>query len=265
MCTLITFHRCIPGAPLVVAANRDEYRERPAEGPALRDTAAGRVAAPRDLRAGGTWLGVNRHGTFAALTNRPSACVDPMRRSRGLLVLDALGTAKASEAAEWLNGLPAGAYNPFNLFVADANDAYVAVYEQAVRVDGLESGVHVIGNADPDAREVPKIDRLMRRAERAARAEPEAVLDELAAICRAHDGSDGPLSDTCIHVGDDASGYGTRSSTLLWLGEPGLRSEWRFADGPPCETVYEDRSRLLHELGLGPGCDGAVRKEGRIS
>ena len=251
MCTLITFHRCIPGAPLVVAANRDEYRERPAEGPELRDTAAGRVAAPKDLRAGGTWLGVNRFGTFAGLTNRATACADPTRRSRGLLVLDALGPAKASEAAQWLSGLPAGRYQPFNLFVADANDAYVAVYEETVRVARLEPGVHVIGNGDPDARDVPKIDRLTRSAERAARAEPDAVLDELAVICRAHDGRDGPLSDTCIHLGDGASGYGTRSSTLLWLGEPGMRSEWRFADGPPCETEYEDRSRLLHELGLG--------------
>lgn len=254
MCTLITLHRCVPGAPLVVAANRDEYRERPAEGPALRETAAGVVvAAPRDLRAGGTWLGVNRHGVFAALTNRPTACADPTRRSRGLLVMDALGAAKASEAAEWLSGLPDAAYNPFNLFVADAHDAYVAVYEEAVRVGSLEPGVHVIGNADPDDRDVAKIGRLLAKAERAATAEPEAVLDELAAICRGHDGSDGPLSDTCIHLGDEARGYGTRSSTLLWLGRPGTRSEWRFADGPPCETAYEDRSRLLHELGFTAG------------
>ena len=46
------------------------------------------------------------------------------------------------------------------------------------------------------------------------------------------------------------AGYGTRSSTLLRLGEPGTRSEWRFADGPPCETDYEDRSFLLREPGF---------------
>ena len=53
-----------------------------------------------------------------------------------------------------------------------------------------------------------------------------------------------------IHLGSER-GYGTRSSTLLWLGEPGTRSEWRFAEGAPCETEYEDRSELLRELGLG--------------
>ena len=251
MCTLIALHRCVPGAPLVVAANRDEYHERPAEGPALRETPAGLVAAPRDLRAGGTWLGLNRHGTFAAITNRPTACLDPTRRSRGLLVMDALAWAKASDAAEWMSGLQSGLYNPFNLLVADAEHACVAVYEEWVRVERLEPGVHVIGNADPDDRAVPKIDRLLARVEQAARGEPERLLDELAAVCAGHDGDDGPLADTCIHLGSERGGYGTRSSTLLWLGEPGGRSEWRFAAGAPCRTEYEDCSKLLHGLGLG--------------
>lgn len=248
MCTLITLHRCVPGAPLVVAANRDEYHERPAEGPALR--AGGRIVAPRDLRAGGTWLGVNAHGTFAALTNRPAACVDAERRSRGLLVMDALGFAKAAEAVEWMRALPAGRYNPFNLLVADTENAYVAMYEETVRVEVLEPGAHVIGNADPDDRAVPKVARILSEVERARFGPAEALLDRLATICRSHEGGDGPLSDTCIHLGRDGAGYGTRSSTLLRLGEPGTRSEWRFADGPPCETDYEDRSFLLREPGF---------------
>ena len=47
MCTLIALHRCVPGAPLVIAANRDEYLDRPAEPPALRDdtTSGCRVVA----------------------------------------------------------------------------------------------------------------------------------------------------------------------------------------------------------------------------
>ncbi|MDH5307695.1 MAG: NRDE family protein, partial [Myxococcales bacterium] len=38
MCTVIALHRCVPGFPLVLAANRDEFFERPAEGIALRET-----------------------------------------------------------------------------------------------------------------------------------------------------------------------------------------------------------------------------------
>ena len=103
MCTLIVLHRCVPGSPLVIAANRDEYLDRPATPPALReDLGAGRVAAPVDERAGGTWLGLNAAGLFAAITNRPTRRPDPTRRSRGLLVLDALaeGDEAAAPAAE---------------------------------------------------------------------------------------------------------------------------------------------------------------------
>jgi len=260
MCTLIALHRCIPGAPLVVAANRDEYLDRPAQGPAVRPGPAGPVAAPLDLRAGGTWYGVNARGAFAGVTNRPTARPDPARRSRGLLVLDALAYGKAAEAADALSRLPAGAYNPFNLLLADAEDVFTLVYEDAPRVVALEPGVHVVGNVDPDDRDVPKVDRLLRRAERAAREQPGDVLDALADVCRGHDGGNGPLSDTCIHAG----GYGTRSSTLLWLGEPATRSEWRFADGPPCTTAYDDVSHLLHELGLGPVVTGTTKRGHRL-
>ena len=80
MCTLIALFRCFDGAPLVVAANRDEFHDRPAEGPALRWTEAGAIVAPHDVRAGGTWLGLNAAGVFAAVTNRPCEAPDPERR-----------------------------------------------------------------------------------------------------------------------------------------------------------------------------------------
>ena len=47
MCTLIALHRCYPDASLVVAANRDEYLDRPAEGPALRALGDERATAQR--------------------------------------------------------------------------------------------------------------------------------------------------------------------------------------------------------------------------
>ena len=82
MCTLIALHRCVPGLPLVIAANRDEFFERPASGPALRDTATGPIIAPVDRRAGGTWLGLNPAGVFAAVTNRP--CPEPCRHGKSV-------------------------------------------------------------------------------------------------------------------------------------------------------------------------------------
>ncbi|MCE7958558.1 MAG: hypothetical protein DYH06_11570, partial [Acidobacteria bacterium ACB2] len=85
MCTLVALHRCVPGAHLWVAANRDEFLARPAAGPALRDGRAGAIVAPLDLQAGGTWWGLNAQGVFAAVTNRPAPRPDPALRSRGQL------------------------------------------------------------------------------------------------------------------------------------------------------------------------------------
>ena len=242
MCTLIALHRCFPDSPLVIAANRDEYLDRPAEPPALRRAGPRAVLSPRDVRAGGTWLGLNDAGLFAALTNRPCPSPDATRRSRGLLVDDVLARGDAREAAALLTRIPAAAYNPFNLFVSDGRDAFVAVYEGAVRVATLEPGAHVIGNADPDDRRVPKIARLLAEAERVAAGSAVHALDALAARCRVHGAGASPFEDTCIHAG----GYGTRSSTLLRL--DAASPELRFADGPPCETRYDDLTPLLREL-----------------
>lgn len=245
MCTLIALHRCIVGAPLVIAANRDEFLERPAEGPALRETASGRIVAPRDMRAGGTWLGVNAHGVVAAVTNRRCARPDLSRRSRGLVVLDALGSGSAAEAADALEGLPIDAYNPFNLLLADALSAHVVGYEgKAERID-LEPGVHVIGNGHPLAPRSPKLARVRRAAGLAGAAGPSGVLDLFARICRDHDG-DEPVDSTCVHAGP----YGTRSSILLRVGGDGP-GELRFAAGAPCRHEYRDFTALLGELDSG--------------
>jgi uncharacterized protein with NRDE domain len=248
MCTLIALHRCFADAPLVVAANRDEFLERPTEGPALREAAIGssphartRVVAPRDLRAGGSWLGISQAGVFAAVTNRRCDQPDPERRSRGWLVMEALAESSAERAAERFARLPDAAYNPFNLYLADAQSAHVVSYsDRAERID-LDAGPHVIGNLHP-GESSPKMTRLHAEADALA-AQGDASLGALADLCRAHLAS--PFDSTCVHAGE----YGTRSSTLLRIG---ARPELHYADGPPCEASYRDLTPLLHDLGLLP-------------
>lgn len=258
MCTLIALHRLVPGAALVVAANRDEFFERPAEGPALRSSPSGTIVAPRDRRAGGTWLGVNRSGVFAAVTNVSCPEPDPERRSRGLLVLDALAAASARESAEKLASLPMGAYNPFNVFVADADGAFAFTYQERVRPAGAADGAFVIGNAPLDAPQPLKLSRLRERLPDAARRAGPGQLDELAELCRDHEpGPRGKLDAVCVHAGP----YGTRSSCLLQLADGGLedsRSSFHWAEGAPCQNEYQDFSPLLRDLGRGrPGVQGA--------
>ena len=255
MCTLIALHRKVPGACLLVGANRDEFHARPAEGPALRKPTPGRasfgVLAPLDVEAGGTWLGLSDRGVFAAVTNVSGAEPDPERRSRGLLVMDVLAARDAREAMEKLSGLPIGAYNAFNLFVADARDALALTYRDAPQAVPVEDGVAVVGNAPLDGPVPGKLAGLRERVLAVAAPGGDAVLDGLAGLCRDHsEGERGPLDALCVHT----PAYGTRSSTLLRLADGGLldsHSVFRFADGAPCETEYEDYSPLLRDLGNG--------------
>jgi hypothetical protein len=76
----------------------------------------------------------------------------------------------------------------------------------------------------------------------------DVTFDGLAEACRTHI-STGPLESTCVHAG----AYGTRSSTLLRLGDdPALH----YADGPPCEAPYRDLTPLLCDLGIFPSREG---------
>lgn len=261
MCTLIVLHGCLPEIPLAVGANRDEFYGRPAEGPALRNLEFSAIVAPLDIRAGGTWLGLNEHGLFAAVTNRSmqEQAPDPQRRSRGLLVLDALRERSAIAAMEKLEQLPAQAYNSFNLLVADRNSVHAITYAQTVRRVELPSGPTVICNADPAAPPTPKLTKLLARANQISARAPRDVLDELAKICRSHDSEGDAFRSACIHAGE----YGTRSSALIRFGEDPRDTEFRFTDQPPCESEYQDYTPLLRELDDGCQLDEgetAVRK-----
>ena len=231
----------------MIAANRDEYSGRPSEGPALRDTANGIILAPRDLRAGGTWLGVTSSGLFAALTNRICASPDPSRRSRGLLVLDALSAGSASDAAERFERLSADAYNPFNLFLADRETAHVVSCAGSAERFDLQPGAHVIGNVRFGER-TPKLERQQKWAEEAAQAPAHRVLERLADICRNHEGEHA-IAATCVH----GSAYATQSSTLLRMDAPSGSGELRYAEGTPCTSEFEDFTPLLWRLGLQSG------------
>ena len=73
VCLLIALFQVVPGAPLIVAANRDELLARPAVTMTVLRPAGPRILGGRDELAGGTWLAVNEHGLVAGLTNRPVA------------------------------------------------------------------------------------------------------------------------------------------------------------------------------------------------
>ena len=90
MCLILTAWHAHPAYALVVAANRDEFYDRPAA-PLAWWSDAPNVLAGRDMAQvvghAGTWMGMTRDGRFAALTNyRAPSERRPDARSRGELV-----------------------------------------------------------------------------------------------------------------------------------------------------------------------------------
>ena len=243
MCTLIVLDRVVPHVPLVVASNRDEYLSRPAAPPALV-RAEGREGiprvAPQDLEAGGTWMGVNARGLFVGLTNMPSTTGDRNRRSRGKLVMDALGYEDAEKSLQHVRSESPDRYNPCHLLLADGERAYaVSLSGEGLEIDRLRPGIHVLTNRPGDPKEL-HIREALAGVEESL--EVEGVLERLRSVLRSHGPAAEATKGVCVHTPE----YGTRSSALLTLGEP----RWRFwqAEGPPCEAKYRNYSRLLDEL-----------------
>jgi uncharacterized protein with NRDE domain len=242
VCTLTVAWRVFDDAPICVAANRDEAFDRPATPPTVREGPP-RVLAPRDERAGGTWIGYNEHGVFAAITNRWEAGEGD--RSRGLLVNDALAEPSADDALARVEAeLDAREYAPFHLLLADSEDClFVANRGEETGggyvTESFDPGVHVIvnvGTADewfvPPAR--PDVGKQQAANAERLQTDLQPRDGETAAdwTARASEYLGDHDYGVCVH----RDGFGTRSSSLVRLGD---EQYFAFADGPPCETPYE--------------------------
>ncbi|TFW09415.1 NRDE family protein, partial [Oxalobacteraceae bacterium OM1] len=114
MCLIVFAWHVVPGNALFAAANRDEFYARPAKAAHWWEDHP-EVYAGRDLEGGGTWLGVTKHGRFAALTNvRNPAEKRPSAPTRGALVADYLTGAMSPESYVAAIAPHAAAYNGFN-------------------------------------------------------------------------------------------------------------------------------------------------------
>src|SRR5215208_1994190 len=144
MCTIVALLGVHPRFPVVIAANRDERYARPSSGPA-REERAGAVVAGLDGEHGGTWFGINAAGVAVAIADQGVAPDDTPKRSRGLLVVDALTLESVPRIEGWLATLDHTRYDPCTLLYASDGEACLS----RAGVGGgssrrLEPGLHVM-------------------------------------------------------------------------------------------------------------------------
>jgi uncharacterized protein with NRDE domain len=247
MCTLAIYFKVFPDFPVVIAANRDEYLSRPALPPTVL-LKHPHVVGGKDLQANGTWLGINQHGLVAGLLNRRApnnGANNPALRSRGLLCLDALRHRSAAAAAAFVQSQSGADYNPFNLLVASREETFVA-YNRAgfIEIVDLMPGMHLLTNLDVNDFECPRISRSHQHfASLGASAEfardPIGQRERLARLLADHstqlDPRSGRPNSLCLHLGE----YGTRSSSMIFIGRERSAVTHFFAPGPPCTTRFE--------------------------
>jgi uncharacterized protein with NRDE domain len=210
MCLIALAVRTSAHWPLVIAANRDEFYERPTRPLHIWDDAPN-VAGGRDLRAGGSWLAVTREGRFAAVTNiRGIEAVDP--RSRGELV-GGFVTSNLEPLA-YAQRIRPEAYAGFHLIAGDRDS--VAHVARDAPASLLADGIFAVSNA-PASIDWPKI-AIAREAMAAALPHQlmAQLIDDLMHFLTTPRG--GPIEQE-VFVSLPDRGYGTRSSTVVVMTE----------------------------------------------
>jgi len=231
VCTVIVLVRPYQ---VLLAANRDERVDRPWDPPAVWWPGRPGIIGGRDRTAGGTWMGINRHGVVAAVLNRPGTLGPAAgKRSRGELPLLALDLPTAAAAAEAMTGLDASAWRGFNMVLADGTGAWFVrgVGRGHPKAEPLPPGVSMITAHDPNDLTSP---RTARHLSRFAAALPSGAHDWQAWREILAD----RLGDSAEQINVVAdNGFGTVCSCFVELpsgGDP----IWLFADGAPHEAVF---------------------------
>ena len=134
--------KTFPGS-LVLAANRDEYYERPTKN--MHWWEPEEILAGKDLQAGGTWLAVSNDGRFAVLTNfKELANGKESLKSRGGLISNYI-TSKGVSSKEYLENIKERNYAGFNLLLGDKEGIHY-ISNRSEGIEKLESGIHSLGN-----------------------------------------------------------------------------------------------------------------------
>ncbi|GAB4174211.1 MAG: NRDE family protein [Geothermobacteraceae bacterium] len=255
MCLILLAIESHPRFPLVIAANRDEFHDRPSL-PAAFWHENEQVWGGRDLRSGGSWLAVTRAGRLAMVTNVREGIRETRGYSRGELVRRfALSDL---DPADWLGErrAEAGDYPGFNLIVGVCvGDLCYWSNRGRVTPERILPGVHGLSNGRLDA-SWPKVRRgrdgmarLLSEAEG-----PDALTDGLLGLMADRTpAADADLPATGVPLAWErllapmfvrSPEYGTRCSTVLLFETGGLLHLCERRYDPDGETTGESRETV---------------------
>jgi uncharacterized protein with NRDE domain len=225
MCLLLFAFKAHPTYKLILAANRDEYYDRPTA-PARFWDEAPYLLAGKDLRAGGTWFGITRNGKIAAITNyRDPSSITKGAPSRGEIVSNYLLGPEGPDAYLKILAKKADGYNGFNLVLGD-RERLIWYSNRNGEPHNLSPGIYGLSNHLLDT-SWPKVSlskaALSSRISGGKEPSPEALFRIL------RDGTvpdDDRLPSTGVGlewerilspIFIESPNYGTRSSTLLFI------------------------------------------------
>ncbi len=234
MCLLFFSYKLTPGYNLVLAANRDEFLDRPTAPLDYIDREK-TILAGRDLRDGGTWLGLGKHGKIAAITNfRKGDTPRTDAPSRGEIIDSFLKSG--DPAKKFITQLreKAHRYNGFNLLAGDGNGLFYFTNQKVDKaITPLKPGYYGLCNHFLDS-PWPKLVRGKKRLKpemvETNKVDPTKIFSLLQDTWRPDDNS---LPRTGVglkwerllgSIFINAPNYGTRSSAVITIKENGKTS-----------------------------------------
>lgn len=226
MCLILFALNSHPRYRFVLAANRDEFFQRPAlfAGPWEDNN---KIIGGRDLSSKGTWLGITETGRFIAITNYRN----PMRenkyaKSRGILSRDFLENSQGIHDFTQKISASRNLYNGYNLLLAENDCRSVTHYSNITnKTQNIESGIHGLSNALLDT-PWPKVELGKKNLSHILSSPTIDPSDLIELLKDQSTAPDDLLPDTGISydlekklspVFISMNGYGTRCSTALLI------------------------------------------------
>jgi uncharacterized protein with NRDE domain len=249
MCLIIFAYKHHPHYPLVLTANRDEFYERPTSRAHFWDDHPDLLAG-RDIKYGGTWMGITRSGRFAAVTNfRDLTDLREHPLSRGLMVKEFFTSHESPETFLKRIIPREEEYNGFNILVGDITS--LMYYSNRSReMKTLEPGIYGLSNHLLDT-PWPKVIRSRHALVEIIEGSDPVNMDRLSRILYDQtQAEDYELPDTGFSIEWErvlsspfivSPDYGTRSSTTILIDNTGhVDFMERSYDGPeaPGNTMH---------------------------